>query len=492
MSTADLFVTSTVPWFRDDPDHIHTTINKALSENSNYLAQDVTWRPPNLTDFRGHNVPAAVERVVRWDTRVPDEVFKHGLRPRYQPQEGEDLAHANVDLGSYLDSHPHSIFVGTVRFHSVNGRNVRWKPHDIKNHFEYEIFAYGGIDVSSTLGDDHQHGHRKEIVFPGGIRSEFIRTAREYDENGQAIRIYANAGYNPSANGDHLRVNTTTLPEPVSLAALEGPLEIVMWTGPGESTSIPNPSTHYDPIRAEGDHAVDNLTGTGTSLPSRACFLRPGGLEAYFFLDTQYARVSVDPGTADSCIVFGPTNIIHEWPSLKKARFCWVDTAFPSSKDSTEVFFFCRDRYVLVNVIPESSDDSIISGPKSMIEWPSFQKVGFTYLDAALPSPKGNGETYFFSGTQCALIKVTPGTTDDHVIDGPKDIATAWPSLRTAGFSTIDAVLPNPKDPTEAYFFSGPQYALIKVIPGTNSDHIIDGPKPVAENWPSLRQVHFY
>ena len=42
-----------------------------------------------------------------------------------------------------------------------------------------------------------------------------------------------------------------------------------------------------------------------------------------------------------------------------------------------------------------------------------------------------------------------------------------WPSLKLAGFKTVDAVLPNPANSDEAYFFSGEQYALINIKPGT-------------------------
>jgi hypothetical protein len=58
------------------------------------------------------------------------------------------------------------------------------------------------------------------------------------------------------------------------------------------------------------------------------------------------------------------------------------------------------------------------------------------------------------------------GTTDDYIINGPKKIMDEWPSLRKAGFATIDAVLPNPANSDEAYFFSRSQYALIDIKPG--------------------------
>jgi len=58
------------------------------------------------------------------------------------------------------------------------------------------------------------------------------------------------------------------------------------------------------------------------------------------------------------------------------------------------------------------------------------------------------------------------GTPNDYVIDGPKNIITEWPSLRYAGFKAIDAVLLNPVNSEQAYFFRGEQYALIHILQG--------------------------
>lgn len=66
-----------------------------------------------------------------------------------------------------------------------------------------------------------------------------------------------------------------------------------------------------------------------------------------------------------------------------------------------------------------------------------------------------------------STTKRTPvGATDDYIIDGPKSIHDNWPSLKQAGFKTVDAALPNPSKHDEAYIFSGDQYALIKVKTG--------------------------
>ena len=58
------------------------------------------------------------------------------------------------------------------------------------------------------------------------------------------------------------------------------------------------------------------------------------------------------------------------------------------------------------------------------------------------------------------------GPPNDCVTDGPKDIIAEWPSLRDAGFKTIDAVLLNPVNSEQAYFFKGEQYALIHILQG--------------------------
>jgi hypothetical protein len=63
-------------------------------------------------------------------------------------------------------------------------------------------------------------------------------------------------------------------------------------------------------------------------------------------------------------------------------------------------------------------------------------------------------------------IFLLTGTSDDAVIDGPKNITTEWASLKSAGFKTIDAVLPNPLNSEQAYFFRGDQYALIYIQQG--------------------------
>lgn len=223
-----------------------------------------------------------------------------------------------------------------------------------------------------------------------------------------------------------------------------------------------------------------------------ACFQIEGKQgEAYWFKDKQYVRIGgINPGTTDDHIITGPKSITDFWPSLKQAGFHDVDSVLPMP--GNEAYFFCKDQYVRVGkIIPGTTDDYVITGPKNTMDyWPSLKKAGFKTINAVMPI--GPEEAYFFCGNQyCRVAGIKPGTTEDHIVTGPKNIMDYWPSLKKAEFKTIDTVLPI--SPTEAYFFCGKQYVRVdKIYPGTNDDHIVTGPKSVADYWPSLKKADFY
>ncbi|MFJ1213689.1 enterotoxin A family protein, partial [Burkholderia pyrrocinia] len=209
-----------------------------------------------------------------------------------------------------------------------------------------------------------------------------------------------------------------------------------------------------------------------------------GNSQAYFFHGKRYVLVDVKPGTNSDYIINGPKDIASEWPSLRTAGFTSVDAALTNPDDYREAYFFSGTKYVLVRVNPGTNSDYIVVGPKDIAsEWPSLRTAGFTSVDAALTNPDDHREAYFFSGTKYVRVRVNPGTNSDYIVVGPKDIASEWPSLRKAGFTSVDAALTNPDDNREAYFFSGTKYVRVRVNPGTNSDYIVVGPKDIASEW---------
>jgi hypothetical protein len=244
-TNAGLFLTAVLAWFTRDFERV---INRLDTVNN---ARAIEWRTDTVTDFRGHPVPAAAERLIRWDTRHPDQVFQHGFVPQYAPPEGDALPDQYLNLETYVGQNTPSIFVSTARYYNQDGRNQRWTPRNIANRFEYEIFAYGGIDINLSLGHDHQYSNQREIAFPGGIRPEFIRTAREYDGDGRIIRIWANGGFDPSANGASHSPDLRQFPDPVCGSRIP----VVYWTGPN--------SNRHDELRRDTMSAVEPMREDG-------------------------------------------------------------------------------------------------------------------------------------------------------------------------------------------------------------------------------------
>ncbi|KAI0676608.1 hypothetical protein C8Q78DRAFT_1065378 [Trametes maxima] len=501
----DLFVPSLVGWFSERPDDVIRAIAEA-SRVPQTSAHDM-FRPRQVDDAttRRTNAPAAAERLIRWDLRGPQEVFWTGFPPLVYPSDGQYPPEA-FNLRDYVANNDPSIFVGTARFYR-NDRGVltRWQRRvtvSTRHRFEYDIYAYGGIDVNHVLGD-HTYANQHEIAFPGGIRPELIHSAREYMDN-TIIRVWMNTHFD----------NTVNAPNTPPLAMLPAPrrpppgVPVVPYPPPDQHEPPADLPGHdelrrrrqagedEDLMHGEGE-ALDDPMFDVTAVPrnSVSCVLHPSDKgRAYFFCGNRYAAINIAPGSNDDTIAWGPKSLVDNWPSLGQAKFTGgVDAVLPNPRNGQEMYFFCMEQYALINIRPGTTSDYIVNGPKNTVgEWPSLRQAGFKTVDAVLPNPANSDEAYFFSGERYALINIKPGSNDDYIVNGPKNIVSEWPSLRKAGFKTVDAVLPNPSNSAEAYFFSGEQYALINIAPGSNGDYIVNGPKLVRTEWPSLHQAGFW
>ncbi|KAJ7122355.1 hypothetical protein C8R44DRAFT_831600 [Mycena epipterygia] len=469
---------SVVEWFRTNADQVLRNIWRATYGNEGTETDRQTlFRPePVYNATQRGFVSQTVERLIRWDDRRPEVVFRDGFPPWVTPAQGENASvnapDSPYNLERYMRENVHSIFVGTARYYRDDvgatrlwedpgiypGRPVHsgvllWEPR-VNPGFAYEIFAFGGIDVDELFAGNTTYPYRSqhEIAFPGGIRREFIRSAREYNADGTVAAYWDNDNFNPMANGPRSQALNQY---PRLIRRTDHPVHSFLAT---PATTDPDTDHDTDPehdelrrrrratdkdyMRTEGSSEPDDSLDH-TSRPSVTCFPDPTeSTNAYFFYANQYALIKVKPGTTDDSIIQGPT---------------------------------------------------IVNGPKDIsTEWPSLAKAGFKTVDAVLPNPKNSDEAYFFFDKQYALIKVAPGTTDDAIVNGPKTITDNWPSLKDAGFEVVDACLANPDNSEEAYFFSGDKYVLIKVEPATTDDTIVNGPKLIAGNWPSLVKAGFW
>ncbi|KAG9126156.1 hypothetical protein FRC07_004675 [Ceratobasidium sp. 392] len=492
-----LFGAAAVPFFRNAPEaDLMRRLDDVLRNNERYSERAIEWRTDTVNDFRGYSVPAAAERLVRWDPRHPNVVFNEGFLPHVAPGDEAGLVPDVADLGTYVDRNVQSIFISTARYyaHPETGRPTRWVPRNIANMFEYEVFAAGGIDVNLSLGQGNRFFNQREVAFPGGIRPEFIRTARQYNGTGHVVAIWANPGFDIGASGAAHGAELGMLPDPVCGSSID----VHYWTGPPEDRpqdrELRRAEISNDPLHENGAPQEDDMMGNtcSTPHPARASFINPyNPQEAYFFADTRYALVAASPMTTGDKIVNGPKQLVGEWPSLKMAHFGKVDAVLPTG-DGYEAYFFARDEYALINAAPGTNSDWVINGPKKIAsEWPSLKKAGCKTVDAVLPYPGVEKQAYFFCGSKYTVIKYAPGTTDDVIVHEPKDISAGWPSLSGIGFDVIDSALPNPAKKDEAYFFSGDQYVLVSFTPG-GGDKRVRGPRPVYREWASLRNAGFY
>ncbi|EED77250.1 predicted protein [Postia placenta Mad-698-R] len=189
---------------------------------------------------------------------------------------------------------------------------------------------------------------------------------------------------------------------------------------------------------------------------------RSSGDEMYIFKDDKYVLIHFHTSTLRDTLLSGPHCITDDWVSLKHVGFSCIDAAIPNPSTPNQVFFFFQDRYVLVEVCskPGAHDDKLIDGPKNtLIEFANLQGPQFGTPDVTLqiawPADDGYYWVYFFKDTEWLQFNVGENAS------GAKDIDNIWPSLKKAGFETVDMAFPKPGGDGHEVYFSGTQYARI-------------------------------
>ncbi|KZT00675.1 uncharacterized protein LAESUDRAFT_816417 [Laetiporus sulphureus 93-53] len=263
----------------------------------------------------------------------------------------------------------------------------------------------------------------------------------------------------------------------------------------------------HDGFRHEAVEDTDLMHGDGEEVEddifdvdpvprvSVASILQPSDPKhAYFFCANRYVLINVAPASTFDSIISGPRAIVEGWPYLINSGFGSVDSVLAIPGKPGQMYFFCGKRYVRIYIESvETTSGHVVEGPADIAaRWPSLRRAGFETIDAILSNPAKNEEAYFFSGEQYALIDIESNTNADSIVNGPKAIRDDWPSLSQAGFKTVDTALPNPANFDEAYFFSGEQYVLINVRHGITRDYVVNGPNPIRDDWPSLHQAGFW
>ncbi|KAG8714435.1 hypothetical protein FRC11_008475 [Ceratobasidium sp. 423] len=164
-------------------------------------------------------------------------------------------------------------------------------------------------------------------------------------------------------------------------------------------------------------------------------------------------------------------------------------------------YFFRNHNVCEITWTPGKTNDVLeVSAQEIEDQWPALSELGFDRIDTILPIPSRYG-----------CIEYQPGNKR---LGEPKEICEGWPALAEADFHKIDEqslassghqycqvkwketegetellLLDSGKktqgDPTRAYAFSGPNFAIINLV--DSQPRGATKPRRVAHNWKSLR-----
>ncbi|EMD32680.1 hypothetical protein CERSUDRAFT_118446 [Gelatoporia subvermispora B] len=467
----------------------------------------VVIRPNYVFTFPGKGTKVSAEPLSRWDDRHPHAIFRYGFKPKIKPLGIGELKDEDLDLYSFIKKDMSSLFVSATRYAEdpLSQEMQRWIPANPQGLYEYEIFAHGGIDVGLTLNfrtGISLSAHHQEIVFPGGIRSELIRSAREYDKAGYVTRVWRNLRFDPSTNCGNI-------PRLIDLPRFPDLVDPQLLYTSSNHKGIPPRYTDAkdDSIacyQLQPDPWADAYIGPDVAPIPRACWLRSKGDDTgkvYFFSDGFCAQIDLkfkhDGTLADELAKKSVGAICSLWPKLLDAGLTHIDAVLPDPFNRDQAYFFCRENTVLLNVygIPRIVGDTMTIARR----WPDLAQTGFDRgIDAVLPSFTDDREAYFFRGDECMRVKfnaVSFGGQKNTAVRllGPIKTIHHFSALATIPEfgNVVDTVLPSLRN-GEVYFFSGENYVLIDVIWNTGAGHILEQPQKIAKGWRSLHKAGLY
>ncbi|WP_218924481.1 enterotoxin A family protein, partial [Bacillus cereus] len=182
---------ATLEWIRNTALDI-VSLYIARSWRTDLNTSEPRWRPQEVVDTDGRTRSDTRQRLIRWDRRPPNEIFRDGFIPQVT---SENPTLEDTDLYNYAKSNHKSFFVSTTKT-QLKKKNYVWTPRSATTGiiYQYEIYAPGGLDVNESLSNESPWPNQMEVAFPGGIRPEFIRSVREMS-NGRVQRVWINPNF---------------------------------------------------------------------------------------------------------------------------------------------------------------------------------------------------------------------------------------------------------------------------------------------------------
>lgn len=451
--------------------------------------------------------------VYRYDTRHYGTIFQNGFRSR---NDGSTPVDEYCNLNLFV----HHGGVPTVSQRNTNYAFVsttlsrRWTPNvSQKLVYRYEIYAPGGIWIAQTLGQEYGRLQgQDEITFIAGIAPQYIRSAQAFEiisgaRSGRRRRIdnvlHMNRNFNPQS---HPQVNIPIL-SPIMLYRDESSNQERQLT----FDYIPHePHQHIEPRQDERQRpepgqgmqrrllGIFNTSANGVSTNYYtegvahigsyidSAFRSTYRNEVYIFMRQKYVLVNYAPGSTNDRILNGPHYIGDSFPSLAGTAFeeYGVDASFRSHRND-EAFIFSTNLCALINFAPRSTKDWIIDGTKTIRQmFPFFRGTSFERgIDAAFESTV-TGEAYLFRGSDYTRINY-----HKKELLAIRPIIVGFHCMRNTVFERDIGAAFASHAPNQAYLFKDNMYVLFHFTPGKNNDYIINGPKEILPSWPSLRPI---
>ena len=492
------FWCAALPWMQELTEASAKEVFDKLDNSLRYADPklELVMRGDTVYDARGQWVMAAAESLSRWDGRPPTEIFRNGFVPRIAPksiQEFRQLKITDINLVKYVVDNTDSVFVSATRHIVREGKLKQWSPALTRGRYEYEIFAYGGIDVNLTLQRKHSpFQDQEEITFCGGVRPGLIRSAREYDAKGRVVRVWRNLHFDPLLSRQFAPPATMLplLPNIVdtanflildpdrgtrALAMIEvadesvdvergEPEEAEQILTNAKGSDVDERNGNFDGYKLEEDPWMAKSTPLFPLERASMLYTSGGKSQAYFFADTRFVPINLvydgSGNLKDTIAPGGVQALFSSWPATHKAMFTQLDAILPDPRNADQVYFFCKTQYAVAKL----SNKSLVDGPKSITaEWKALRESQFDSVDAVMPNYDNNGEAFIFRGKEYVRIKIKTGPKDSEVVTKRGNIKDHWPSLKKAGLDTVDAVLPSSYKKGQTYFFSGDLYVLVNV-----------------------------
>ncbi|KAD5802278.1 hypothetical protein E3N88_13638 [Mikania micrantha] len=431
--------------------------------------------------------------VFRWDSTPYEQVFANGFHARRQENVSDEV-YCNLEQyvnagGRPLDSTrpARHCFVSTTL-------DSGWYPPVRPEQravvvTRYEIYAPGGIWVAETLGGRYRFPAQDEVAFVYGIAPQYIRSAQLFrlQASGRHTRrervnniLHINGGFNPELFYADARMPQIQRPIKLYKNPNTKKMEDLI-------TQTWNPP-HMRRKRETNIRYVNYKALVDDGILINAAFRSSRNNEVYVFMKNEYALINYAPGSTADRVVNGPHLICDSFPSLSGTAFGehGIDCAFTTHYGNI-CFIFSGNLCAKIDYAPGTKNDKILKGPMSIFKMFFFLKgtVFETGVDAAFESSTKD-EAYLFKGNQYALINYSDNKPKLFHI---KHIGEGYPSLKGTIFDKgIDAAFASHRW-NEAYIFKGDTYALINFAPASTNDYIVNGPKKIFPNWPSLKSI---